>query len=467
MAVRRRLFRARLWVIVLTAILVSGGTVISLTSGTATAASSPIKHVVVLYLENHSFDSILGYWCQNHPARCPQGGMPASVKLSNGVVVTPSADPDVVPNVDHSVKSQVAAIDGGKMDGWWQVPGCAPSTHYACVSGYKPSQMPNTIALANKFAISDYTFSMEDSPSWGGHMYAVAASTDGFTSDNPTVTSEHTAGDGWGCNSYKEAPWSATAGGATQMIPSCVPDFSLGADGGAFEATPAAHIPTIMDRLDAKGLTWKIYGQPTPSADKGYIWDTCPTFAGCLDTTQASNNVPAPQFITDANAGKLASFSLVTPGGADAPNSEHNGTSITAGDDWIGQIAKAVMDGPEWNSTALFITWDDCGCFYDQVNPWTSSNPDGTKRGPRVPVIIVSPYAKPAYTDQNLTTFAGILKFTETQLGLTALGANDADAYGYKDAFSFAQAPLRPVPMVNRPVPRGDHLQLWEDNQDT
>src|SRR5215470_7521735 len=83
----------------------------------ATAASPPIRHVVVIYLENHSFDNVLGFWCDVHPARCPDGGMPAKVKLSNGVTVKPTVDPDTIPDVNHDGPSQVRAMDHGKMDG--------------------------------------------------------------------------------------------------------------------------------------------------------------------------------------------------------------------------------------------------------------------------------------------------------------------------------------------------------------
>jgi phospholipase C len=467
-SIRRKLSRTRVWAIVLAVAAVPVATVFSLNTGTASAQAPPIKHVVVLYLENHSFDSILGYWCNAHPGRCPQGGMPASVHLSNGATVTPTVAPDVVPNVDHSVAAQVAAIDGGKMDGWWKVSGCAPSTHYACISGYTPAEIPNAASLATKFAVSDNTFSLKNSPSWGGHLYAVAASTDNFTGDNPVPLKGVTAGDGWGCNSDKVTPWSATVGGTTKNIPSCIPDFSLGLkNGGAFEPTPASHVPTIMDRLTTKGLSWRIYGQPTPSPSDGYIWDTCPTFADCLDTTQAKSNVLSSTFVTDAKAGKLAAFSLITPGGVDAKDSEHNGTSMTQGDDWVGQIASAIMNGPEWNSTVLFITWDDCGCFYDQMPPTPPQNPDMTPRGPRSPLIIVSPYAKPGYTDTGSTTFAGILAFVEKTFGLKALGANDAGAYDFSNAFNFAQTPLKPIHMVNRPMPKGDHLDLALDNEDS
>jgi hypothetical protein len=107
-------------------------------------------------------------------------------------------------------------------------------------------------------------------------------------------------------------------------------------------------------------------------------------------------------------------------------DSEHNGFSMTKGDNWLGQLASAVMNGPEWNSTAVFITWDDCGCFYDQVRPGT--NPGGTPQGPRVPMVIVSPWVRTGYTDSTHTTFAGVLAFAEATFGLQSLGANDAGA---------------------------------------
>ena len=113
----------------------------------------------------------------------------------------------------------------------------------------------------------------------------------------------------------------------------------------------------------------------------------------------------------------------------------------------------------------LFITWDDCGCFYDQARP--GINPDGSQQGPRVPLVIVSPYARPGYTDSTSAAFAGILAYTEHTFGLAPLGPNDAKAYGFQHAFDYAQAPLRPVPMVHRPVPPGDHIRWAQARQDT
>jgi phospholipase C len=439
------------------------------TASAASAAASPVKHVVVLYLENQSFDSLLGFWCDNHPGRCPAGGMPSSATLSNGAVVRPYVMPDVVPVVNHTVADQQAAINGGAMNGWQHVGGCGTSRH-RCVGGYQPSQVPNLASLADAFTISDKMFSMADSPSWGGHLYAALASLDGFLGNGPHKAKGVTPGPGWGCDSDQVTGWVPKGGGAKRFVPSCVPDPSLNRpNGGAFEPTPVSYAPTIFDRVQSAGRSWRIYGQPEPLSASGrkggYIWDICPSIAECLYTRQHAHNVPSSEFVPDARAGRLPNFAIIIPGGKDRNFSEHNGFSMTAGDDWLGQIASAVMNGPEWKSTALFITWDDCGCFYDQVAPGT--NPDGTQQGPRVPLIIVSPYAKPGYTDTTGTTFAGILAYAEHNFGLAPLGVNDAQAYPFTHAFNYAQAPLSPVPMIRRPVPPGDHIDWAQARQDT
>ena len=412
--------------------------------------ASPIRHVVVVYLENHSFDNVLGFWCDANPGRCPQGGMPASVTLSNGAVISPSVAHDTVPEVKHTVASQVAAIDGGKMDGWQNIPdgSCAAATGYKCVSGYQPAQLPNLISLAQQFAISDNTFSLNDSESWASHIAIVSSSQDHFYGDNPP--SPFPPASGWGCDSHRVARW----GTPPKMVPACVPDHSLNPvrypNGGAFKSTPVRYIPTIMDRLQAAGLSWRIYG--APKGAKGYgIWDICPTFAECLDTSQDANLVPDAQFPIDARDGTLPAFSVVTPGGPDFRNACHNGMSMAACDNWAGQLAAAVMNGPDWSSTAVYITFDDCGCFYDQVPP--PLDPAGAREGPRIPLFVVSPYARPGYTDTTATTFAGILAYTERTFGLSPLGANDAAAYSFSNAFNYAQVPRQPVSLVHQPLP--------------
>jgi hypothetical protein len=346
-------------------------------ASSASAQPSPIQHVVVLYLENHSFDSLFGYWCNDNPGRCPDGGMPARVTLSNGTVVTPTVSPDIVPSVSHTVQSQEAAIDHGRMDGWQKVQGCQATKKYACISGYTPSQIPNLTALANAFAISDRTFSMADSPSWGGHLYAAIGSLDGFEGNNPKPLKGVPAGPGWGCDSNKVTQW-ISGSGTVQFVPSCIPDYSLGLqNGGAFEPTPASYAPTIMDRLDSARLSWRIYGEPQAqsggSASPGYIWDVCPSFAECLDTGQKPNNVPSSSFVLDAKRGNLPNFSH-------HPGRKTRGsvstTALHATND--GWPAVAIMNGPAWRSAVLFPSpGTTVAASTTRSGP---DNPDGTAR---------------------------------------------------------------------------------------
>src|SRR5207302_3842521 len=186
--------------------------------------------------------------------------------------------------------------------------------------------------------------------------------------------------------------------GPVQAVPACVPTQ----DGtGPYRPSPVQWVPTIMDRLSAAGFGWHIYANgPGQGA---YGWSICPTFADCLDTSQHRNVVATRKLIPDARAGTLPKLALVIPSYG---NSQHNGTSMLQGDDWIGRVVDAIMHGPQWRSTAVFITYDDYGGFYDWVAP-----PPGL--GIRVPMVIVSPYARPGYTDTTTASFASILAFTE------------------------------------------------------
>ena len=442
----------------------------------STRRPSPIRHVVVIYMENHTFDNLLGFWCDRHPGRCPDGGMPSRIVLSNGVRVTPRTARDVVPWVAHETPDQITAINRGAMNGWQKIPGCQVWKNYRCVSGYQPRQIPNVSRLADDFTISDDTFSMQNSPSFFGHLYAVASTTDEFTGNNPPVPTK--PGAGWGCDSGKTTTW--VHGGVIRRVPSCIPDHSLRGpggrplpNGGAFRPTPVPYVPTIMDRLNAAGLSWRLYGATCAHERLGangletcarsttqalsYGWAICPSFAECL-YSQSSGMATDAQFTADARTGRLPAFSVLIPG--DDRDSEHNGFSMAKGDNWLGHQVATVMNGPDWGSTAVFITWDDCGCFYDHVPPGT--NPDGTPQGPRVPLVIVSPYARAGYTDTTPATFASILAYTEQTFGLPPLTVNDASAYPFSQAFNYHQAPLPAVRMVTRPVPKGDHI-VWSE----
>jgi phospholipase C len=405
-------------------------------------AGSPIHHVVVVDMENHSFDNVLGKLCVLD-GRC-DGTLTG--KLADGTVISLPRAADLVPQVPHSHGTQVKAIDGGRMDGFSKLSNCGQPKGYQCYQQFGPSQIPNLAALARAFTISDRTFEGAKASSWGSHLELVAATLDGFTGDNP-VRQDGAPIPGGGCDAPDvDAAWSPD-GSAPIMVPSCVP-FPDGS--GAYRSTPVAWVPTIMDRLQEAGRSWRLYVGSWPDLPTGYGWPVCPTFADCILTDQRQHVFGAEQIVSDAAAGALPAFSLVTP---TVPESQHNTRSMLHGDNWLGRIVSAIESGPDWGSAAVFVTYDDCGCFYDHVPP-----PAG--RGIRVPMVIVSPYARPGSTDSTVASFDSILAFTEHTFGLRPLGPGDRGAYDYSGAFDYGQRPVEPVRLRSRALPAWERRWL-------
>jgi phospholipase C len=416
-------------------ILAAGAAIVAVPSALATgkrqtADPSPIQHVVIIEQENHSFDNVLGGICveatagENSHAPCDGATTGKVRKGHTDSTIALTAMPDIVPNISHSGAAQTKAIDNGAMD-FFTSPGYSQVT---------ASEIPNLTALAVQYTISDRTFEMNTIPSWGSHLELATGTLDGFSTNpgnNPTIgTAGNTKYHDWGCRSWNDVAW----GPSNQMVPSCIPN----PDGsGTYKPTPVPYTLSIFDLLDQAGLSWKIYAGEQK-------WGICPSLAECIYGSQAANMVSDTAVLTDAANGNLPAVSFVTPSGA---NSQHNEDSMTQGDNWIGQVVSAIENSPDWASTAIFITWDDCGCFYDHVPP-----PAGM--GIRVPMVIVSPYAKAGYTDSNTASFASILAYIEHNFDLPSLGQADSASYDYSDSFDYSQAPiLRFTPLRQHPVP--------------
>ena len=405
---------------------------------------SPIKHVVIIYQENHSFDNVFGRMCAES-GKCDGA---TEAKLQDGSTMPLRTSPDVVPDAGHRTQAQVKAINGGRMDGFTSVGGCDEAHSYACLTQFSPSQIPNLARLANSFVLSDRTFQTFSVPSFGAHIELVSANLGGFTGDPPDRTEDERRGTGWGCDSHLDAPWQASPDGEISYQPSCIPDYRLDPSrfpyGGPYRPTQVRPMPTIMDELDRAGMSWKLY---TAAPGNGYLWAICPTFAKCLYTGLRNRQVSTGQVLSDAQTGSLPNFSVVLP---TVRVSQHNEGSMRAGDNWIGQVISGIEHGPDWRSTAVFITYDDCGCFYDHVAP-----PPGL--GIRTPMVIVSPWARAGTVDSTDASLASMLAFTEHTFGLSPLNENDANAYDYANAFDFDQAPLAPVPMTRSKLSERAH----------
>jgi phospholipase C len=397
----------------------------------AGAAPIPITHVVIVFQENHSFDNVLGKLCVLD-SRC-NGATTGKVHTGQSFALGQATD--LIPEVKHKRISQETAINGGGMNGFDLLQGCHQSDGFACYTQFDPSQIPNLASLARGYALSDATFANGPYSSFVSHLTLVAGGTDGFYGENPN-TGTVPPGPGWGCDSNLDALWVGPTGNIN--VPSCVPDL---AGQGPYRSSPVPYAPTIMSRLDAKGLTWKLYsglGPGRTGTGSGILWESCTYFYECTSTSQAANWVPAAKFLQDAAAGTLPNLSVITPTGK---YSQHNQNSMATGDNWIGKVADAVGGSPAWSSTAIFITYDECGCFYDHASPPTG-------RGIRIPMVIVSPWVKSGFTDSQNAVLASMLSFTEKLFGLSPLTNEDGTAYAYGNAFDFQQTPLPPPVMT-------------------
>jgi phospholipase C len=399
----------------------------------AITPAAPIKHVVILYQENHTFDNVLGALCQTDH-RCDGA---TTAKLSDGTTRALSKATDVIPNVSHSTKSQLKAIDGGRMDMFDKIAGCTAAVNYACLSQFAPDQIPNLAALARQYVISDRTFQMDRVLSWGAHLELITSDLDGFEGDipKPVKYAPKTPSHNWGCNGNKVTGWKPNPGAPRQDVPACVPNadgtgtfWDMYGPNGSPRTSPVHSIPTILDSLNAASKTWKMYvTQPG--------FDICTYVVKCYKSAQhATNVVKTNAILTDAAAGSLPDFSIVLPSGPRGNTSQHNAASMAVGDNWIGEVVNALLAGPQAKSTAVFITYDDCGCFYDHVPPPTE------QLGLRIPMVIVSPWAKKGYTDSTPTSFIAMMTFTEHLFGLPALTSADANSYDYANSFDFTQA---------------------------
>jgi phospholipase C len=415
--------RHRRLLLVLTPLLL--GALAALAITTTGGASSPIRHVVVLLQENHSFDNVLGQLCIQDRREC---AAVSSARNLAGETIPLSRASDFVVNVNHSQKAQLTAMDGGRMDGWEQVVGCRLDQ---CYTQYDPTQIPSLAALARGGAISDAFFSRDIVPSWGGHVDFFAQTLDGFIGENPghLLTAPH-EGPGWGCDSNLDTPWIDPGTQQRLPEPSCIPEQN---GRGPYRTSPVKYVPTFGDRLDAAGKTWGIFGAINPFRRGGtYKWSICPSFAECLYGPQRADMHDESTFLGDARAGALPAFSIVIPAsGASGPTSQHNGTSMLVGDNQIGREVSAIERGPDGASTTIFILYDDCGCFYDHARP-----PAGL--GIRLPLVIVSPYAKPGYTDHHVATSSSILAYAESVLGVSPVTEEDANAYDFHESFNYS-----------------------------
>jgi phospholipase C len=390
---------------------------------------SPIKHVVFIVKENRSFDHYFGTF--------PGANGATQGTLSNGQVIPLRHTPDATPHdVDHTWYGALGAINNGKMDGFDLIPLANVDGDMLAYSQLTKSDIPNYFAYAQNFVLADNAFSSLHGPTLPNHFYTIAATSADVISTPSTRGSDWS----WGCDSSLSS--------MTVQV--------MNTTGNITNVFPCFDFETLADLLDAAGQSWRYYA---PSyGHQGYQYSVYNNVRHIRYSTDWNYVVPDSQFVKDAAAGNLPAVSWLVTGNAN----EHPPHSTCLGENWTVKQINAIMRGPDWPSTAIFLVWDDFGGFYDHVAP---PNVDFYGLGPRIPFLIISPYAVPGYISHTVYEFSSVLKFVEETFGLPSLGERDVTANDTMDSFNFNQTPSLPLllpqrscPVVNKSVPFGEHL---------
>lgn len=358
-----------------------------------------IQHFVFIMQENRSFDHYFG----TYPG---VEGTPPGVCISNpagGPCIAPYHDANLVNQGGaHNWANALNCLDGGKMDGFLAGAVQSPGD----VMGWHDSrELSNYWSYAQLYVLQDRLFESITSYSLPAHLYMLAAQSGGYIGTGQPQPQSYT-------------------------------------------------FPEITNLLGSGKIDWKYYvnrGKTAGAADGGAanvdsdettytFWNPLPAFPAVKnDPTQFSRLTNATQFYTDAQNGTLPQVSWVIP---NSDLSEHPPGNIATGMSYVTGLINAVMNSPEWNSTAIFLAWDDWGGFYDHVVP---PKLDQYGLGIRVPGIIISPYARQGYVDHKTYSFESWLKVIEERFGVVPMTGRDNTANDMTDAFDFTQQPRPPV----------------------
>jgi len=386
-----------------------------------------IQHVVFIIKENRSFDEYFGQF--------PGADGATTGVTANGTVIPIGHTPDETPtDIDHTWNAAITAMDGPeagpyKMDQFDLIFNGNHNGDYLSYTQMSQTDIPNYYSYASHFVLADRMFSSIHANSFPNHLYTVAAQSGGVIGIPFSPVEPNGIGNqGWGCDDD----------------PTVVVQ-QMDADGDVSDVKPCFDFPTLADSLESAGISWTFYAPPP--ATKGYQFSTLNAINHIRNTSLWTTHVlNSSGFISDAKNGKLPSVSWLVAG----PQSEHPPNSTCAGENWTVQQINAIMQGPEWNSTAIFLTWDDFGGFYDHVSP---PPVDGFGLGPRVPLVIISPYAIGGKISHTQYEFSSVLKFIETRFGLAPLTTRDAGANDTQDSFNWSQTPISPLVLTTHSCP--------------
>jgi phospholipase C len=342
----------------------------------------PLTHVIVVMQENRSFDHLLGRLSQTTQPDAEPVPATWSSPAPDGTPVAPFALASTCLEADppHQWDAMHAAWNGGAMDGFVRVAAVNGSNGRYAMGAYDETDLPYYYWRAGQFAIADHYFASVLSGTWANRDYLYAGSSYGVTDTD------------------------------SRTLPT---------------------VPTLFDALDARGVTWGAYSDGDPRM-------------ACLGWDRAHAGVhPFTEFLRDLAAGTLPRVTFVDPAGT---QDEHPPNDVQPGEAWSRRIDTAAFRSPLWPTLAIFHTYDEAGGLGDHLPPPAAclASPDQAefdRLGVRVPLVVISPWARPHYVAHATYEHASILRFIELLHGLPALTARDANASVPLELFDFSACP--------------------------
>jgi phospholipase C len=380
----------------------------TLPPGTPHGAAMPVDHVLVLMQENRSFDHYFGRLQrtgQRHADGLPRDA--SNPDPTGGAAIEPFHQTRVCEadglDLAHSWNASHRQFDGGAMDGFTKTNAKPkdPSGRRA-MGYYTKAELPFYYRLARSFAIGDRYFSSVLGPTYPNRYYLLAGTSFGHTDNQfPAL------GDQWSQ-------------------------------------------PTVFNLLDDAGVSWKVYASDLPFA-----------FLFAYVRAHPANVVPIAQYFTDAAAGTLPQVAFIDPRFVGTPNQEsdeHPPANVQVGQAFVADVVRALLESPLWPRAALFVTYDEHGGYYDHVPPPLACVPDDIppdigpkdeqaafdRYGIRVPLMVVSPWARRHFVSHAVYDHTSILRFIETRFDLPALTRRDANADPMLELFDFRRPHHRP-----------------------
>lgn len=437
----------RLWLVAAVSLCLAGATIMGLASGVASPARAgklsqnlgpplhrlrtgqnygsrlcignakcPIKHIVFLIKENHSFDNIFAHFPGADGAKYAHVGR-------RRVLLKKTPD-HLSFDIAHGGHSALKAVNGGRMNHFHKLNGAVQFGHDYADSAYVKKEVPNYWAYAKHFTLADHFFSTILGPSFPNHLVTVAGQSGGAI-DNPRGQTNKS----WGCD--------ATGPSRVRVET---------AFGSTLKVRPCFNFKTLADEANAAGVPWTYYASPYGTL--GYVWaafDAIKHIRYSPYWTQA--DIPSNRFVPDVKSGQLASITWLS---SNTGKSGHPPSSMCQSENWDVRQVNQIMRSNFWKSTAIVVTWDDFGGFYDHVPPPQIND---IAFGPRVPTIVISPYSRAHQIVHRVYDFSSLIRFAEDVFHLHHLPEYDPSIASIAGMFNFRQHPISPLLLRQRHCP--------------